>query len=146
MSNRRMNGTVKAFGWVLLVGLVLSVALVAAAVSLIGSMETGTVLINGAPLMLPDMNVAHWALGIGGVLVAIVVVLLIVLFVVPFAVLVPLAFAALAVVAALVIAAGATALALSPFILLVALVWFIARRVSGSGTKPSSTANATIAE
>jgi len=146
MSDRGMNSTVKALGWMLLVGLVLSMALVAAAVSLVGSMESGTILINGESLVLPPMNAGFWALGVGGVLVAIVVVLLVVLFIVPLAVLVPLAFAALAVVAALVIAAGATALALSPFILLVALVWFIVRRVHGSGAKHNATANATIAE
>jgi hypothetical protein len=141
-----MNGTVKALGWALVVGLVLSVALVAAAVSLVGSLDSGTILINGESLALPQMNAGFWALGVGGVLVAIVVVLLIVLFIVPLAVLLPLAFAAIAVVAALVIAAGATALALSPFILLLALVWFIVRRVRGSEPKHGATANATISK
>ena len=142
-----MNRVIKALGWTLLVGLVLSVAIIVAAISAIGPLDPAVIQIDGAPLTLAGFHAGHWLVAVGAVMLALVVTLLIVLLVVPVAVLVPLTVVALVLVGALIVVAGIAALAFSPLIVCAALVWLIWRlargRDAGSGRTPKGGATIT---
>ena len=137
-----MNRAIKIRGWTMLVGLLLSAALVAAAVAMVGSLDPASIQINGESLTLTQLHAGHWLAAVGGVALALLVVLL----VVPVAVLVPLLIAGLVVIGALLIAlaavAGAAALVFSPLIVLVGAVWLIWRLAGGTGTKSRTPADA----
>ena len=128
-----MNRVIKALGWTLLVGLVLSVAIVVAAISAIGPLDPTVIQLDGAPLTLAEFHAGHWLVAVGGVMLALVVTLLIVLLIVPVAVLVPLTVAALVLVGALIVVVCIAALAFSPLIVCAALVWLIWRLARGRG-------------
>ena len=137
-----MTRMVKILGWVLLAGLVLSALLVAGIVAAVGPLDPVFIQIDGEPLLLgtlDSLGPLHWLAAVGGVTLA----LLIVLLVVPAAVLVPLLIAALVLVGALLVAllavAGAAALVLSPLILLAGLVWLAVRLLRGHRPKNGAT-------
>jgi hypothetical protein len=134
-----MKPALKFLGWAMLASLVLGVALVVIAVSVAGSIDPGSIQINGEPLSLTPLDTGDWLMAVGGVALA----LLIVALVVPLAVLVPLAIAAVALVGALLAVAGVVAMLFAPLILLVVAVWLIVRLVRRAKKRPE--AGATIA-
>lgn len=128
MKGHRMTGALRIIGWTLAVGLLLGVALVAAAAAMAGSMPPMTIQIDGEPLVVAQLGAAHWLLAIGGVTLA----LLIVVLVLPLAVLLPLGIAAVVLVGALLALAGVAAVVCSPLILLIAVVWLMVRLIRRS--------------
>ena len=140
-----MSRVIKTLGWTLLVALVLSVALIAAAVSIFGPLDQASIRFDDTPLTLAEFEAGHWLVALGAVLLALVVALLVLLVVVPVAVLVPLLVAALVLVGALILVAAITALAFSPLILCAGLVWLIWRLARGHGRRaPAAKGGATI--
>jgi hypothetical protein len=138
---------IKTLAWTLLVGLVLSIALVAAVVSAIGPLDQTVIQLDGAPITLAQFHAGHWLVAVGAVMLALIVTLLIVLLVVPVAVLVPLTVAALVLVGALILVAGIAALAFSPLLICVGLAWLIWRLARGSSSdrkQPTPQRGATI--
>jgi len=133
----RMTSFLKVLGLLLLAGAVLSALLVGAALQWGELVDGANVVINGEQLSLTDMHGGHWLLAIGGVLLAMIVVLL----VVPFAVIVPLLCAAFGIAVALFAVLGVAALLLSPLLLLVWIVWRLARGPA-SPTRPGATIGA----
>ena len=140
-----MKPAIKFLGWVMLASLVLGVALVVTAVSVAGSIDPGSIQINGEPLSMTPLDAGEWLMAVGGVALALLIVALIV----PLAVLVPLAIAAVALVGALLAVAGVVAMLFSPLILLVVVVWLIVRLVRRDSAKSAGrnrpNAGATIA-
>jgi hypothetical protein len=133
---RRGNRALRFFGWALLAAIVIIGVLVMAAIaSAVTSMEPGFIQINGQPLNLGDLDAGEWVVGIGGILVAISVVLLVVLLVVPLAVLIPAGLALFGIVVAVAAVAGAALLALSPLIMLVGGIWLVVRLLRGNERK-----------
>jgi len=128
MNRPRLTRLLKVAAWLLLAGAVLSALLVAAVLQWGDLGDGASFVINGEQLSFNDMHGGHWLLAIGGVLLAMVVVLL----VVPFAVIVPLLCAALGIAVALFAVLGVAALLLSPLLLLVWLVWRLARGPSAA--------------
>jgi hypothetical protein len=127
-----MNRFLKVSAGLLLAGAVLSALLVGAALQSGELVDGATFVINGEQLSFTDMHLGHGLLALGGILLALVVVLL----VVPFAVIVPLLCAALGIAVVLFAVLGVAALLLSPLLLLVWIVWRLARGPSaarGSG-------------
>ena len=134
-----MSRVIKALGWTLLVGLLMSVALVAAVVSAIGPLDQAVFQLDDGPITLAQFHAGHWLVAIGAVMLALIVALLTVLLVVPVAVLVPLAVAALVLVGALILVAAIAALAFSPLLICVGLAWLIwrlARRAKPAAVPP----------
>jgi hypothetical protein len=119
-----MNRFVKVSAWLLLAGVVVSVLLLAAALQWGELVDGASFVIDGEQLSLTDMHGGHWLLALGGILLALIVVLL----VVPFAVIVPLLCAALGIAVALFAVLGVAALLLSPLLL---LVWIVRRLARG---------------
>ena len=142
-----MSRVMKTMAWTLLVALVLSAALIAAAVSMLGPLDPVMIRLDDAPRALAEFDAGRWLVATVAVLLALVVALLVLLVVVPVAVLVPLLVAALVLVGALVLVAAVTALAFSPLILCAGLVWLIWRFVRGHGRRAQAAAkgSATIA-
>ena len=132
-----MNRFIKTSLWLLLAGAVLSALLIAAVVQWAAPLDGATLSINGEQFTLTQLQGGEWLLALGGVLLAMVVVLL----VVPFAVIVPLLCAALGVAVALFVVLGAVALLLSPLLLVVWIVWRLARGPV-SPTRPGATMGA----
>jgi hypothetical protein len=133
---QRGNRTLKFLGWTLLATLVAAALLVAAAVSIAGHMDPGFIELNGQPLAFGNIDAGDWIVGIGGILIAIVVVLFVVV-VVPLAVMIPVGFALFGIAVALVAVAGAALLAFSPLIILVGGIWLIVRLLRGNERKRS---------
>lgn len=119
-----MKPALKFLGWAMLASLVLGVALVVTAVSVAGSIDPGSIQIDGEPLSM-TLDAGDWLMAVGGVALA----LLIAALVVPLAVLLPLAIAAVALLGALLAVAGVVAMLFSPLILLVVVIWLIVRLV-----------------
>ena len=128
MNKPRVNRFLKVCGWLLLAGAVLSALLLGAALQWGGLVDGAHFVIDGEELSLIDMHGGHWLLAFGGILLALVVVVL----VVPFAVIVPLLCAALGIAVALCAVLGVAALLLSPLLLLVWIVWRLARGPSAT--------------
>ncbi len=127
-----MKSPLRFLGWALLVGLlVLSVALVLAAASMAGAMDHAVIHIDGETISLAQLDAGHWLVAVGGVTLA----LLIVVLVVPLAVLVPLAIVLVALVGALLAVAGVLAMLCSPLILLAVVVWLMVRLIRRNGAK-----------
>lgn len=142
-----MKRTFHFLGWATLVGVLLSVALVIAAVSLTGAMDGATIQYNGDPWTLAEPGTRHWLVAVGGIALALLIVMLVLLtlaLVVPLAVLIPLATTALLVLGALIVAASVLAIALSPLILLVLVVWSMVRLVRRGDAKNRPASGATM--
>ena len=118
-----MNRFIKTSLWLLLAGAVLSALLIAAVVQWAAPLDGATLSINGEQFTLTQLQGGEWLLALGGVVLAMLVVLL----VVPFAVIVPLLCAALGIAVALFVVLGVAALLLSPLLLVVWIVWRLAR-------------------
>jgi hypothetical protein len=123
-----MKRALKIIGWTMAISLLLGVALVAAAIATAGSMQPMTIQIDGEPLVIAQLDAAQWLLAVGGVALA----LLIVMLVVPLAVLLPLGIAAVVLVGVLLAVAGVAAIVCSPLILLVAVIWLMVRLIRRS--------------
>ena len=132
-----MNRFIKTSLWLLLAGAVMSALLIAAAVQWAPPLDGATLDIDGEQFTLTQLQGGEWLLALGGVLLAMVVVLL----VVPVAVIVPLLCAALGIAVALFAVVGVAALLLSPLLLLVWVVWRLARGPA-SPTRPGATIGA----
>ena len=120
----------KAFriaAWLLLAGLLLSVALVAAWAAWGEPLSHAVVDIDGDQINLARLHGGHWLLAIVGVFIALGLATIVVLLVVPVAVLMPLLIAAMVCAVALAVVAGVAALLLSPLIFLVWVLWRLAR-------------------
>ena len=118
-----MNRFIKTSLWLLLAGAVMSALLIAAVVQWAPPLDGATLNIDGEQFTLTQLQGGEWLLALGGVLLAMVVVLL----VVPVAVIVPLLCAALGIAVALFVVVGVAALLLSPLLLGVWIVWRLAR-------------------
>jgi hypothetical protein len=123
MNSPGMNRFLKLSAGLLLAGAVLTALLVGAALQSGELVDGATFVINGEPLSFTDMHMGHGLLALGGVLLAMIVVLL----VVPIALIVPLLCAALGITVALLAVLGVAALLLSPLLLLVWIAWRLAR-------------------
>jgi len=84
---------------------------------------------------------SHWLAAVAALALAFSVALLVLLVVVPVAVLVPLLIVALVMAGVLIVVAGVAALAFSPLIVCVGVVWLIWRLVRRrrSGPRPGAT-------
>ena len=147
-----MKRTLNFLGWATLVGVLLSVALVIAAVSRTGAMDGATIEFNGDPWTLAELDTGHWLAAVGGIALALLVLALMLLalaLIVPLAVLIPLAIAAVVLLGALLAVAGVLAIAFSPLILLVIAVWLLVRLIwrptRRGGAKSTPVSGATIA-
>jgi hypothetical protein len=125
----------KIFGWLLMAVVVVSVILVALALAALGSMPPGTVEINGVPFTMASLDAGDWAIGIGAILFAVVVVLFVLLLVVPLVVLIPLTGALFGIAIALLGTVGAGIVALSPLIFIVGGIWLIVRLLRSNERK-----------
>ena len=132
-----MNRFIKTSRWLLLAGAVLGALLIAAVVQWAPPLDGATLDIDGEQFTLTQLQGGEWLLALGGVLLAMVVVLL----VVPVAVIVPLLCAALGIAVALFVVLGVAALLLSPLLLGVWIVWRLARGPA-SPTRPGATIGA----
>ncbi len=128
MKYPRLNRLLKLTGWLLLAGALASVLLIAAALQWGDLTEGASFVIDGEQVSLSGMHAGHWLLLIGGVTLALLVVLL----VVPFAVIVPLLCAAFGIAVALCVVLGMAALLLSPLLLLGWIVWRLTRSPSAT--------------
>jgi hypothetical protein len=125
----------KIFCWLLTAVAVVSAILVVLALAALGSMPPGTVEINGVPFTMGSLDAGDWAVGVGGIFVAVVVVLFVLLFVLPLVVLIPVTFALFGIAVALIGTVGAGLLALSPVIVIVGGIWLIARLLRSNERK-----------
>lgn len=123
-----MNRFIKACLWLLLAGAVVSALLVAALMQWAAPLDGATLSINGEQFTFTRLQGGEWLLAVGAVLLAMLVVLL----VVPFALIVPLLCAAFGIAVAVCVVLGVAALMLSPLLLLVWLVWRLARSPSAA--------------
>jgi len=139
-----MNRVIKTLGWALLIAVLASVAIVAALASSASAWDGSGIVIDDTPLTFAQFHVGHWLVAVVAVTLALVIVLLVVLLVVPVAVFVPLLVAAIALIGALVVVVGVTALAFSPLLLAVGAVWLIWRLARGERSDASKR-GATIA-
>jgi len=141
-----MNRVAKTFAWMMFIALALSIAIVASVVSAIGPLDQTVIQLDDGPLTLAQFHAGHWLVVVGAVMLAVIVTALVVLLVVPVAVVVPLLIVAFVLVAALIGVAGLAAIAFSPLIVCVGVIWLIWRLVRGSGNvKSARHTGATIA-
>ncbi len=136
MNSPRLNRFLKLCAWLLLAGAALSALLLVAALRW-GELVDGTSFVINGEQLSASMHAGHWLLAFGGLLLALVVVLL----VLPFALIVPLLCAALGITLALFAVLSVAALLLSPLLLLVWLVWRLARGPSAA-RRPDATMSA----
>ena len=140
-----MKTTLKFMVWMLVIAMSVSVALVAIGATWAAPFHHAVIDIDGDTFTLGEWATLHgsdWVLAVGGVMLA----LLVVLFVVPFAVLVPLTIVALCILAALFTVAGVAMLVMSPMLLLVWIVWRLARGPKRAAVvADTASANATMA-
>ncbi|CAN5424496.1 hypothetical protein BH11PSE9_BH11PSE9_37160 [soil metagenome] len=141
--------TFKFTAWMLVIAMLVSVALVAIGATWSSPFHHAVIDIDGDTFTLGEWTALHggdWVLAVGGVMLA----LLVVLFVVPFAVLVPLTIVALCILAALFTVAGVAMLVMSPMLLVVWIVWRLARgpkrRVSNTAATSHAAASAGAAD
>jgi hypothetical protein len=129
------------FGWLMLLG-ILGVAL-AAAISIgmvINDLPPDLlVTVDGEQINLHGLSAGHAWLAFGGVVLAIVIVVIVVPLALLFGLGVPLLIAGLALVAALLVAGVAVAVVSSPLILLALLFWWAVRpkRASAPAAPPA---------
>lgn len=125
----RTNRTIGFVGWAMLACLLIAGALVIAAVSAAGGVDSTLIRIDGEPMQFTELGIGHGLVALACIAGAMLVLML----VVPLAVLIPLAIAAVALVGALLVAAGVMAMLFSPLILLGLVVWLIVRSMRRSG-------------
>jgi len=125
----------------MLASLLLGAVLVVGLVSMAGSIDPTMIRIDGDPVSLAALDPGDWLMAIGGVGLA----LLIVVLVVPLAVLIPLAIAAVALVGALLLVAGVLAMVFSPLIFAALVIWLIVRLIRRDSGKTRAIGGATIA-
>ncbi len=123
MSKPRMSRWVKVSGWLLLAGAVLSALLITAALQSGALVDGASIVVNGKQLSLDGLHGGQRLLALGGMLLALVAMLL----VIPFAMMLSLLCAALGIALALCAVLGVTVLLLSPLLLVVWVVWRLAR-------------------
>ena len=137
----RTNRTIVMIGWSMLASLLLAAVLVIVAASAAGGIDSTVIRIDGEPMHLAGFGIGHGLVALACIALALPVLML----VVPLAMLIPLAIAAVAVIGALLLAAGVLAMVFSPLILLGLIVWFAVRRTRrGVPAHPDS--GSTIAE
>jgi hypothetical protein len=134
----RTNRTIGLVGWAMLACLLLAGVLVIAAVSAAGGIDGTVIQIDGEPMQFAELGIGHGLVALACIALTFVVLVL----VVPLAVLIPLAIAAVALVGALLVAAGVMAMLFSPLILLGLAVWFAVRATRRSGPKNGAPAQA----
>ncbi len=135
-----MKRTIHFLGWAMFVSLVLGAVLVIALASLAGSIDPTMIWIDGDPMSLAELDPGHWLVAVGGVALA----LLIVVLVVPLAVLIPLAITAVALIGALLLVAGVLAMVFSPLIFAALLVWWMVRLIRRDSARTRAAGGATI--
>lgn len=135
---KRTNRTIGFFGWAMLACLLIAGAVVIAAVSAAGGIDSTMIRIDGEPMQFAELGIGHGLVALACIAGAMLVLML----VVPLAVLIPLSIAAVALVGALLVAAGVMAMLFSPLILLALAVWLIVRSVRRSGHKRGVPAHA----
>lgn len=118
-----MKTALKALAWTMAISFVVSIALVAAGATWLLPLDHGVITIDGDSITLGALHGTDWLVA---VLIALAAVLVIVL-VVPVAVLLPLLVVALVMGVALLTMLGVAALVLSPLLLVVWVVWRLAR-------------------
>ncbi|HWH84088.1 MAG TPA: hypothetical protein VNU71_17800 [Burkholderiaceae bacterium] len=129
-----MKTFLKLIGLAFAAGVLLVVLLVAGAVWTSGSLEPGSISLDGDTLV-SGLGIGEWLMAIGGLTLAALIVALIV----PIAVLVPLAILGVVLVGVLVALAGVVAVVCSPLLLFAAavwLVWRLLRRGRRDGSAP----------
>jgi len=122
----------------LLVSIVTSALLIVAAMLSGAPLEHAVIRIDDASFTLGDLSAGHWLLAFAGVALACMIVML----VVPFAVLLPLAFAAVSVTVALAFAAAVLGIVSSPLILIGWLIWRAVRTDSKSAAPSAAPSTA----
>ncbi|CAN5119366.1 hypothetical protein BH11PSE9_BH11PSE9_07980 [soil metagenome] len=121
-----MKTMLKFTAWMLAIAMLVSIVLVAVGTTWTAPFHHAVIDIDGDTFTLGEWAALHggdWVLAVGGVMLA----LLVALFVVPFAVLVPLTIVALCILAAFFTVAGVAMLVMSPMLLVVWIVWRLAR-------------------
>lgn len=133
-----MKTLLRLIGLAFAAGVLLVVLLVVGAIWSAGVLDSGSITIDG-DTVLAGLDAGGWLMAIGGLTLA----ALIVAFVVPIAVLVPLAIVGVVLFGVLVALAGVVAavvsLVCSPLLLIAAavwLVWRLLRRERGAGSAP----------
>ena len=137
----RTNRAIGIGGWSMRASLLLAAVLVIAAASAAGGIDRAVIRIDGEPMLLAGFGIGHGLVALACIALALLVLVLLV----PVAVLIPLAIAAVAVIGALLLAAGVLAMVFSPLILLGLIVWFAVRRTR-RGVPAHRDRDATIAE
>ena len=135
---KRTNRTMGFFGWAMLACVLLAGALVIAAVSVAGGIDSTAIQIDAEPMQFTELGIGHGLVALACIALTFVVLVL----VLPLAVLIPLAIAAAALVGALLVAAGVMAMLFSPLILLGLVVWLAVRATRRSSPKNGAPAQA----
>jgi hypothetical protein len=130
-----MKTALKVLAWTMLVSLVVAIGLVAAGATWLLPLDHGVITIDGDTITLGALHGTDWLVA----LLLVVAAVLIVVLIVPIAVLVPLLAAALGLGVALLAMLGAAALVMSPLLLLVWIIWRLAR-----AEKPRGAGGATM--
>lgn len=129
-----MKWMLKGFGAVVAIAVVMSVLLISAALWFGAPFEHAVVHVDDTSFTIGELGPGHWLLAFAGIVLAFVIVML----VVPLAMLLPLAFAAISVLVALAFTAVVVGAVLSPLLLLGWLIWRLAHRPSPA-TPPAAT-------
>jgi hypothetical protein len=131
-----MRWFVKGLGAMVLIALLVSALLVGAAMIFGTPLEHAVVQFDDADFTMGELSAGHWLLAFAGIAVACIVVVV----VVPLAILVPLAFSAIAVGASFAIVVAVMAVLCSPLILLGWLLWRLLRKAPPPPTAPPALA------
>ena len=121
-----MKWMFKGFAAVVLIAVVMSALLIGAALYFGAPFEHAVIHVDDTSFTLGELGPGHWLLAFAGIVLAFVIVIL----VVPLAVLLPLAFAAISVVVTLAFVAVVVGIALSPLLMIGWLIWHFTRRPS----------------
>ena len=131
-----MRWFVKGLGAIVLIALLVSALLIGAAMIFGTPLDHAVVQIDDAGFTIGDLGAGHWLLAFAGIALACIVVIV----VVPLAILVPLAFSAIAVGASFAIVAAVMAVVCSPLILLGWLIWRLLRKPPAATSSPPALA------
>ena len=131
-----MRWFVRGLGAIVSIALLVSALLIGAAMIFGTPLDHAVVQIDDAGFTIGDLGAGHWLLAFAGIALACIVVII----VVPLAILVPLAFAVIAVGVSFAIAAAVTAVVCSPLILLGWLLWRLLRKAPAATSNPPALA------